>query len=117
MLGEERLAELLRVLARSWLYVLLPVGLGALGYRIARPAGEPRAGWLALGATFLLAGPVLATKFNVEAAEFGLHVVHRFHLLPILLLAIPVAIVVVLLVAYLATTMIFNPVSIERVLP
>lgn len=35
----------------------------------------------------------------------------------LVLLAIPVAIVVVLLVAYLATTMIFNPVSIERVLP
>jgi len=87
-----QLAELAAMLARSWLWIPLPVGLGVLAYRIARPADEPRAGWIALAASVVLAGPLLATRFDVATEEFGLHIVHRFHLLPILLLVIPVAV-------------------------
>jgi len=87
-----QLAELAAMLARSWLWLLVPVGLAALASRIARPTHEPRAGWIALAASWLLAGPLLATRFDVATEEFGLHIVHRFHLLPILLLVIPVAV-------------------------
>ncbi len=89
----DHLGELAKTLARGWLWLLLPVGVGVLGWRIARPAGdEPRPGWIALGASFVIAGPMLALKYDVPVAEFGLHIVHRFHLLPLLLLAIPVAV-------------------------
>lgn len=87
-----QLAELATTVARAWLWILPVVGLGALGYRIARPAGEPRAGWIALAVTLVVAGPVLAMRFDVPVAEFGLHIIHRFHLLPILVLAIPTAV-------------------------
>jgi hypothetical protein len=94
------LGELARTLARSGLYAGLPLSLGALGYRIVRPAdAEPRAGWVALAATFALAGPVLATRFDVPTADFGLHIVHRFHLLPALLLVIPLGAGISLLAA------------------
>ena len=87
-----QLRELSASLGRGFAWALLPVGLAALCVRIARPPkSEPRAGWVALAISFLLAGPLLALKFNVEVVELGLHVIHRFHLLPLLLLVIPVA--------------------------
>lgn len=87
-----QLGELASMLGRSWMWIAVPVGLGALVYRIARPASDTRAGWLALAVSFLLAGPLLALRFDVPTEEFGLHIVHRFHLLPILMLAVPVAV-------------------------
>lgn len=88
-----QLRELVLSLGRGGAWGLLPVALGALGVRIARPGdGEPRAGWIALAVSFLLAGPLLALKFNVEVVELGLHVIHRFHLLPMLLLVIPASV-------------------------
>jgi hypothetical protein len=88
------LAELARSLARSLVWLGAALGLGALGLRIARPAkdGESRAGWIALALAFVVAGPILATQFDVPTADFGLHIVHRFHLLPVLLLVIPLAV-------------------------
>jgi hypothetical protein len=78
-------------IARSWLWLFALAGIAALAARIARPAGESRAAWALLAASFVLAGPVLATRFNVEPRGIGLYVVERFHLLPTLLLAIPVS--------------------------
>ena len=86
-----QLAELALTLARAWQWVLLPVGIGMLGYRIARPVGETRMGWAALAASFVIAGPILVTRFDVEPFAMGLYVIHRFHVLPALLLVIPVA--------------------------
>jgi hypothetical protein len=114
------LGALLASLARAWLWLPLAVGLGALAYRIARPdpgyaslrsasgasqplppvpaslrpadPGESRAGWLALAASWLLAGPVLAATFNVRPEKLGLYIVQRFHILPALLLVVPVAV-------------------------
>lgn len=92
-----QLGELASMLGRSWLWIAVPIGLGALGYRIARPTSDTRAGWIALAGSFLLAGPLLALRFDVPTEEFGLHIVHRFHLLPILLLAVPVAVGITLI--------------------
>jgi hypothetical protein len=54
--------------------------------------GETRAAWIALAASFLLAGPLLVTRFNVPPTGIGLFVVRRFYLLPTILLALPIAV-------------------------
>jgi hypothetical protein len=86
-----QLVELVVTLARAWQWVLLPVGVGMLGYRVVRAVGEPRAGWITLLVSFVLAGPILITRFDIQPIRMGLYVVHRFHILPALLLVIPVA--------------------------
>jgi hypothetical protein len=95
--GEVDVAGHLRLLAdsvlRTWLWVLAPLGLGAIAVRAVRPgAREPRAGWLALAASWLLAGPLLVLRFDVPVNDFGRYVAERFHLLPALLLVVPVAV-------------------------
>jgi hypothetical protein len=116
--GPVDVAGHLRLLAgtllRTWLWLLAPVGVALIVVRAVRGtaraagsgtsggagsggaglgAGEPRAGWIALGASWLLAGPLLVLRFDVPAAgDFGLYVVERFHLLPALLLVVPVAV-------------------------
>jgi hypothetical protein len=80
-------------LGRSWLWLLAPLGLGAIAVRSARPGdGEPRMGWLGLAASWLLAGPLLVLKFDTPINDFGVYVVERFHLLPALLLVPAVAV-------------------------
>jgi dolichyl-phosphate-mannose-protein mannosyltransferase len=89
------LGALFASLARAWLWLPAALGLGALAYRIARPgddSGETRAAWLALAASWLVAGPILAATFNVPPEKLGLYIVQRFHILPTLLLVIPVAV-------------------------
>lgn len=82
-----------RTLLRSWLWLPAVLALATLGYRAARTAkGEPRAGWIMLAVSFLLAGPLLIARFNVPPDGFGLYIVHRFHVLPLVLLSIPCAI-------------------------
>jgi hypothetical protein len=44
-----------------------------------------------LAASIALAGPVLASRFNVDPHGIGLYICRRFHILPALLLAVPVA--------------------------
>jgi hypothetical protein len=78
-------------IARSWLWVLAIGGVAMLGIRIWRPAGETRWAWALLAASFVLAGPVLALQFNIEPTGLGLYVCQRFHILPALLLALPVS--------------------------
>jgi hypothetical protein len=79
------LASLGYEVARSWLW--LPLVSIAFVRR-----GESRAAWIALGASVLLAGPLLVTRFNVPPTGIGLFVVRRFYLLPMMLLAIPIAV-------------------------
>lgn len=85
------LGGLVATLGRAWWYVPALAGLAALAGRIARPGHEPRAGWITLGVAWLLAGPVLVLRFNVPPEGLGLYVCQRFHLLPALLLVVPVA--------------------------
>jgi hypothetical protein len=88
------LGELAATLGRNWLWLPAIAGVAMLGYGIARPTGESRWAWAMLAVCFALAGPILATRFNIEPKGIGLYVIHRFHLLPALLLAIPVAVAI-----------------------
>lgn len=89
----EQLIALVASLGRAWLWALLPVGLATLGWRAVRSgAGESRAAWGALLLSFLIAGPLLVLRFDVPPHGFGLYVVRRFHILPTLLLTVPVAV-------------------------
>jgi len=88
----DNLAALAITLGRAWLWLPGLAGLAVLVARCLRPAtGEPRLGWWMLAISFVLAGPVLAARFDINASGVNLYVVRRFHLLPTLLLAVPVA--------------------------
>lgn len=82
--------ELGLTLARTWLWLPLAFGVGALVHRCVR--GPHRVAWITLAATVVLAGPVLVARFNIPYDPIGRYVVQRFHLLPALVLAIPVAV-------------------------
>ena len=84
-------AAWLATLARSWLWIFALAGLAMLPIRIWRPTGETRWAWALLTLSFVLTGPALASRFNVDPHGIGLYICRRFHLLPALLLAIPVA--------------------------
>ncbi len=92
----DNLAEFVRTLGRWWLYVPAVAGVAALGVRAVRRAatGETRVAWALLALTFLITGPLLVLRFNVELSGPGLFTVHRFYLLPALILALPVAVAV-----------------------
>ena len=76
---------------RIWLWLPAAGGVAMLAVRIRRPAGESRGAWAMLAASFVLAGPVLVTRFNIDPHGIGRHLCERFHLLPAVLLAVPVA--------------------------
>ncbi len=82
---------LLLTLARTWLYVPLAAAIAVLSVRIARPVHETRWAFVMLAASFLLAGPILISRFNIPPLQLHLHTSQRFHILPALLLVIPVA--------------------------
>jgi hypothetical protein len=95
-----QLAELGRTVGRTWLWVLPFVGVLVLVLRCRPRArgdadpgdGETSLAWSLLAACILLAGPLLVTQFDTPINWFGLYIVHRFHLLPALLLAVPIAV-------------------------
>jgi hypothetical protein len=82
------LGALAQTLGRGWLWLPLPVAV--LG--VARRGTRDRIGWVALGASWVVAGPLLAARFNIAPEGVGLLVCQRFHLLPLLLLAPAVAV-------------------------
>ena len=89
----DHLVELARSIGRSWLWIAPALAFAVLGRRLAKPGrGESRAAWAALTASFLLAGPLLATRFDTPVNWVGGYIVHRFHLIPILILTIPIAV-------------------------
>ncbi|MGE0872505.1 MAG: DUF2723 domain-containing protein [Kofleriaceae bacterium] len=88
----ESFAAFAMMLGRTWWWVFPIAGLAMLIVRSVRPSdGEPRIGWAMLGASWLLAGPILVSRFNVVPEGLGLYVCQRFYVLPALLLAIPIA--------------------------
>lgn len=89
----DQVTAVMSTLARSWVWVGLVIGLGALGRQMIRrrEEGETRLGWAMLALSFVVAGPVLATRFDLPLDMWGHYVVERFHLVPLLLLVIPVA--------------------------
>lgn len=87
------LLSLARSTARTYLWILPVVGGAALGYFAAvRDRFESRVAWSVLATSWLLAGPLLASRFNIRPAGIGLYVVQRFHLLSLLILAVPIAV-------------------------
>jgi hypothetical protein len=77
-----------RSLAKAWLFLPGAVAIAALGYFAVRRGWA----WRMLAVSFLLTGPLLITKFNLDPIGTGAFVCERFHLLPILLLAVPLAV-------------------------
>ncbi|MBL9015564.1 MAG: DUF2723 domain-containing protein [Myxococcales bacterium] len=92
----ENLTQLASSMGRAYLWLPALAGLGALGYSIARPDKDTRVGWIALAASLVLAGPVLAAGFNKRPVELGLWLTQRFHIQSVMLLAIPVAVALTL---------------------
>jgi hypothetical protein len=84
-------AACIATIARSWLWLFAFAGAAMLAARIRRPVGESRWAWALLAASFVLAGPVLASRFDVDPHGLGRYICQRFHILPALLLAVPVA--------------------------
>jgi Protein of unknown function (DUF2723) len=88
----EQVFELALSIGRAWLWLPALGALAMLGYRCAKPGdGETRIAWAMLALAWLLAGPILASRFDVAPDLIGISVCRRFHVLPALLLAIPAA--------------------------
>jgi len=81
---------LVRDLGWAWLWLPGAAAIAALGAFAVKRGWQ----WRMLAVTFVLAGPVLITRFNIDTAPTGQFIVSRFHLLPILLLAIPLAVAI-----------------------
>ncbi|HEY1815438.1 MAG TPA: DUF2723 domain-containing protein [Kofleriaceae bacterium] len=90
-----QLGALAMSIGRAWLWLPAAGALAMLGVRCARrddhDAGESRVAWAMLALSWLLAGPILASRFDIVLDDIGLAVCRRFHVLPALLLAIPAA--------------------------
>ncbi len=84
------LAALGATLARSWLWLPLAGGVVVLIARVAR--GPHRAMWGCVALALVLAGPALVARFDLDpGAPLARYVVTRFHLVTVILFAIPVA--------------------------
>lgn len=91
-----QLGAFARDVGAVWLWLPALVGIAAFGWFIVRPhdGREPRTGWSTLAASFALAGPVLLARFNLDPHDIGAFVVSRFHILPSIVLAIPIAVAI-----------------------
>lgn len=88
----EQIVALLATHGRAWLWIPFLGGVVAIGYHLARAReGETRWAWAMLTLSWLVAGPLLAVRFNIAPKAMGLYVIQRFHQLPVLLMGIPVA--------------------------
>lgn len=93
------LGALAATLGRGLLWLPALLGVGALAVLAVRPADaspgaspvEPRAGWRALAVSWFLAGPFLIARFNIAPVMIGRFICERFHVLPLLLLVVPLA--------------------------
>ena len=85
------LDELATTLGRVWWWLPACAGVIALVAFAIRPKGESRWAWAMLAASFALAGPLLASRFDVPLTPAGRFVDDRFFIMPALLLAIPIA--------------------------
>lgn len=90
----DNLLALAATLGRAYLYAPAVAGVAALvgfAVRSRAHARETAWAWRALLLAFVLAGPVLVSRFNIAPTGLGLYVDQRFYLLPLLLLAPAVA--------------------------
>lgn len=80
--------------ARTYVLGFAILGIAMLGLSAVRGRDNIECvwGWRMLAISWLVAGPVLASRFNMPLEGFGPYVCRRFHLVPLLMLAIPVAI-------------------------
>lgn len=85
-----RLGTLGLTLGRGLLW--LPLGLAGLAFVVRLRDRATRASWSWLLLSVVLAGPALASRFALEHDAMGLYIVRRFHLLPLVLLAVPAAV-------------------------
>jgi hypothetical protein len=92
--ASKQLLAFAATLGRSWLWLPLVVPLVIAWRRRGsrRAGGETTWMWATLAVSWLLAGPLLVTRFNIDPVGLGLYVSQRFYLLPGMLLAIPIAI-------------------------
>lgn len=106
-----QLVALTMTFGRTWLWAPLALGLFTLGRRVlvaptldgdGNHTGETRWAWGWFAMSWLVAGPLVASRFNVEPVGLGLYVCQRFHVLPALLLALPVAVGLTTLAPYVA---------------
>ncbi|HEY5951009.1 MAG TPA: DUF2723 domain-containing protein [Kofleriaceae bacterium] len=87
------LVALATSIGRAYLWGPALVGLGGLAYFAARgDRVESRPAWIVYAVAFLLVGPLFATRFNIVPRGIGLYTVQRMHVLPILMLAVPLAV-------------------------
>ncbi|MBA3462675.1 MAG: DUF2723 domain-containing protein [Deltaproteobacteria bacterium] len=77
------------LIGRTWLWVPLLVGLGALGLRCVR--GVDRSAWWMLAASWVVCGPVFASMLHVETHGVGGYIGARMQILSAVVLAIPIA--------------------------
>lgn len=77
------------LIARTWLWIPAVLGVAMLGVRVAR--SSDRWGWGMLGASWILAGPVLAARLHVETEGVGGYIGARMQVLSALVLAVPIA--------------------------
>jgi hypothetical protein len=105
----DRVANVLAVtrsLGRAYLWLPSLLGvivLGVRAFRCTRARGESRAAWALLAVSTLLAGPVLALRFNIYPSGLGLAICERFHVMAMVLLAVPVAMAVDMTADWIAT--------------
>ena len=91
--ASQNLLALAAMLGRTWLWAPLAIGVVALVDRLRRPHdGSSRWAWAMLAVSFVVAGPLLVSRFDVTHEGPGLYVIQRFFFLPALLLAIPIAV-------------------------
>lgn len=91
-------------LMRAWLWIPCVAAVVTLVARSVRPTRddrEPRAGWILLLVSFLLAGPLLVARFDIEPTGLNLYAARRFFVLPTLMLTPAVAAAFDLLKAYM----------------
>lgn len=90
----DNVVDLGATLARSWLVVPLIGGGVLLAARCRSRSGNGESvwGWRMLALSFVLAGPLVAARIDLpRTGELSHYIIERFHLLPITLLAIPIA--------------------------
>jgi hypothetical protein len=97
--GENELA-LLATFARSFLWLPLVAAGYAVVVRIRDRA--TRWPWLALAVSFVLAGPLLVSSFNMITIGVSGYVVRRFYIASVVVLAVPVAVGLAMIGARLA---------------
>ncbi len=89
----DNLLALAHTVCRSWLWLPAALGVAWLVPLVSRGTErESNWGWSFLALSLMLAGPLLASRFNKELNAEGLYVIGRFHVLPALVLALPIAV-------------------------